>query len=464
MYKMKKPILLLLSLALSLTTTYARKPLSTAVAAIDPNEAHDIAATIDLADIKVWEAGERPHIRVTLTNQEAAALTVPVEVHLLTDTGSDYQDYAVDVTLSAGESETVEVPLTGLAPGFYGMTVRAAGNVVCTYTIGYNPTAIGCEDDAPADFWSFWDTWKARLETIDMQAELTELPAYSTARRKVYEVKLLSAPDEPGGTPVPIWGYYAEPVAAGSYPALIHYQGTDDGGGVPVPLQGDENAEWCELVLSTRGQMLSRVKLWDTEQYVDYHGDDGFYGYAFGDRERHYYRAAYLDCLRAVDFILSREKVDTRNIFATGASQGGTFTYVAAALSGKLKAIAPAITGHADFKHTKLIVAWPTNVFADKQAALGWSDDEIDTFNAYFDTKNFASRITCPTITNFSLQDTTDAPHLNIAPYNLLIHVDAADKAYLVNPFLGHATGSGWTDAYMAFFRKYISASTDTDR
>ena len=102
------------------------------------------------------------------------------------------------------------------------------------------------------------------------------------------------------------------------------------------------------------------------------------------------------------------------------------------------------------------IVSWPANVFEDCQEALGITDEEMFTFLSYFDVKNFASRIYCPTITNFSLQDTTDPPHVNIAPYNLLSNVDEADKEYSINPFLGHATPATWTDTYMQFFERYI--------
>lgn len=56
----------------------------------------------------------------------------------------------------------------------------------------------------------------------------------------------------------------------------------------------------------------------------------------------------------------------------------------------------------------------------------------------------------------FSLQDTTDPAHTNIAPYNLLENVGEADKEYIINPFLGYSTPAEWTQTYMDFFEKYI--------
>ena len=171
-----------------------------------------------------------------------------------------------------------------------------------------------------------------------------------------------------------------------------------------------------------------------------------------------------------MDFVFSQAKVNKSQVFAVGGSQGGCLTYVCAALSdGKIRAIAPSITGHADFVHTMEIVGWPTNVFnnwINAQVTAGtYANYEAGkaallAHQSYFDTKNFAKWIYCPVITNFSLQDNTDGPHLNIAPYNLLVNVAAADKEYSINQFKGHAAADNWGTTYMAFFQKYIDAGT----
>ena len=186
-------------------------------------------------------------------------------------------------------------------------------------------------------------------------------------------------------------------------------------------------------------------------------GKTDYYSYGWGDKEKHYYRGAYLDCVRAVDFLKAQGKVDVNNIFAVGGSQGGCFTYVAAGLTGAFKAIAPSITGHADFVDGMKIVNWPRANFLAAKEKLGMTDEEMNTFNSYFDVMNFASHINCPTITSFSLQDTTDPAHTNVAPFNLLINVKSEDKKYIINPFLGHATASDWGTKYLEFFKKYTN-------
>lgn len=437
----------------------------TSVQLIDPMREYLVSATFDTNDIKAWEPADgTPNLSVTLTSQEESTITVPVSATLMTDMFADYQTYTQNVTLIPGETKTIDLELSGLTPGFYRMAAKANGNQLCTYYIGYDPTNIVSPNDAQNDFWAFWDGWTAKLDAIDMKVSKTLLEDYSTGSRNVYEVSMQSAPDTDGATPVTIYGYYAEPKAEGSYPCLIRFHGTD-GGTSKLSVPGtDTNTDWCEYYFSARGQMLSREKA-GNHYKVDNKTD--FYAYGLGDNDKHYYRMAYLDTRRAVDFVYSQDKVNKNAVFAAGGSQGGCFTYVCAALNtGRIKAIAPSITGHADFVHTMEIVGWPTNVFnnwinAAVEAGTYSSYEEgkaaLLRHQSYFDTKNFASRITCPVITNFSLQDQTDGPHLNISPYNLLTKVNAADKQYSINPFLGHSAKNGWETEFMAFFKKYIN-------
>ena len=436
----------------------------TQVDIVDPHKEYNILAQYAEDDIRAWEAGEEPKLGMTLTNLESVQLSVSYVVDLTKDmvddqtgTHSPYLRYATDVILAPGETKTVDLPFTDLkTPGFYNMTATVNDNCVCAYTIGYDPTGILSPDDAQTDFWPYWN--KALEELAGVKPEYTlvqEMLDKSTVNRKVYLVSMKSVPDTRGGRPVTIRGYYAEPVADGVYPTLIQYLGTDGGTSVPYCMSGDDNPGWCEFILSVRGQMLNNRPPYKEDNI---YGND-YYSYGWGNLEEHYYRGAYLDCVRAVDFLKSRAKVDTDNIFAFGGSQGGCFTYVAAGLSGAFRAIAPSITGHADFVDGMKIVDWPRAKFLAAQKRLNYTDEQRDVFNSYFDVKNFSSHITCPVITNFSLQDRTDPPHTNIAPYNLLTSVGNADKTFCINPYLGHGTPASWNATFMAFFRKYLTST-----
>lgn len=71
--------------------------------------------------------------------------------------------------------------------------------------------------------------------------------------------------------------------------------------------------KYCEFILSTRGQMLNNRepnltnKVYGRDKTT---GKTDYYSYGWGDKEKHYYRGAYLDCVRAIDFVKSQTKVD----------------------------------------------------------------------------------------------------------------------------------------------------------
>ena len=432
----------------------------TSVELIDQKKEYTITASFNFDDIKSWEKSDGiPKLEITLRNFEEIDIKTKVDAYLITDMFEDYNNYSNNISLSAGEAKKINLEFPDLKPGFYRMAVNVNGNSLCTYYIGFDPTNIISPNDAQPDFWEFWENWKKILKNIDMNEEIKLLNDLSNGSRYIYEIKMMSAPDTKNGDPVPIWGYYAEPKKEGKFPCIINVHGTDNGTGIPMIPDTNNNIEWCEFNFSARGQMLSREK---NGNIYKVNNEADFYSYGLGDNDKHYYRAAYLDTIRPLDFVWLREKVNKNAIFVAGGSQGGCFSYVLAALGdGRIKAIAPSITGHADFVHTMEIVGWPTNKFND-WINTNYPDDYEKGKNAllkhqsYFDTKNFSSRINCPVITNFSLQDDTDGPHLNISPFNLLTKVAKEDKKYSINPFLGHSSKQGWTEEYMSFFEKYI--------
>lgn len=440
----------------------------TSVDIIDPTKEYTIISQYDEADIKAWEPGETPKLGMTITNIESIPVATTYKVTILRDmvdddtqTHSVYQTYQQEVKLAAGETKHVDLSFDNLTTaGFYKLTANVNNNDVCSYNIGYNPTGIVSESTAPKDFWTYWNKAKKDLAAVKPDFQIEEITDKSSSKRKIYLVTMKSVADAKDGNPVTIRGYYAEPVAEGTYPTLLHFQGTDGGSSTPWCPNADDNEDYCEFVLSVRGQMLNNREpnLSDNVYGRDEKtGKTDYYSYGWGDKDKHYYRGAYLDCVRAVDFLKTQAKVDVNNIFAVGGSQGGCFTYVAAGLTGAFKAIAPSITGHADFVDGMKIVNWPRANFLAAKEKLGMTDDEMNEFNAYYDVMNFASHINCPTITSFSLQDTTDPAHTNVAPFNLLINVKSEDKQYIINPFLGHATASDWGTKYLEFFKKYTN-------
>lgn len=420
----------------------------TSVEIVDPANIKTLTINVPVTDNRVYSDGNVT-IKVEIKNDNEEDVAANAELRVTTDKFIDYKSLSQTADVKAGES--VELTFTFEAePGFYHVTALVNDETAGAFNIGVDPTEIVSPTDKQSDFDELWAAAKAELATVAIDATFTKIEEKSTAKRNVWLVEMNSIADSKNGEPAIIRGYYAEPVAEGKYPAIVHYQGYDSGYDPYCP-DGNGNADFCELYLSTRGQLIN-----NREPYENTYGD--WFQFNFGNKDTYYYRGAYMDVLRAIDFLCSRDKVDSNNLFAEGASQGGAFTYAAAALSDrKLNAIAPAIPFMGDFPDYFEVGSWPAYPAHQQQAALGLSDEEMFAFLSYFDTKNLATRISSPVMSCIGLQDDVCPPHTNIAPYNNL--PEGVEKTLTFNPELKHQTANNWYDNYMAFFKSHLTTT-----
>ncbi len=341
-------------------------------------------------------------------------------------------DHTKRVKADAGGSSEVVFEVALPQAGFYRCLVIADGrDTLKHFNIGLDPERIISPADAQPDFDEFWLAARAELDAVAPEWKITPLPDSSSVARTVYHVEGRSLGGEK------IQGFYAKPNKPGKYPAIVNYMGY---GAKPWCFDPDANPDYAEFVLSVRGQGLNEPE----NRYGDW------ITYGLDDKDNYYYRGAFMDLVRAVDFVASRPEVDVNHIVAEGGSQGGAFTMVAAALDSRISAAAPTIPFLSDYPAYFRIVHWPAEPVLRRAAQLGISDEELYTTLSYFDVKNFAGRIACPVIMGFGLQDGVCPPRSNFAGYNLI----TSPKEYRCYPQAGHWTGPEWWQARTDFFEK----------
>jgi len=415
-----------------------------------------------------WVFTAKPTITIQVENPYDEAVTARVEIELATDKLEAVDTLKSNVEIPANSSDNIVLSTDeNLPAGFYKATCIVNDDLARAFVFGINPTAIVSDPDAQSDFESYWTAAKNQLAAIDMNATLTEIPAKSTEARKVYLVEFNSVPDGLTGDPVVVRGYYAEPQDGKKHPVIMHYLGYDSGyrpGGQdvkPYCPSGDDQPNYVEFYLSTRGQSINNRKADEREadgkgDFVNTYGD--WFAFNFGDKDGYYYRGAFMDCIQAIRFVATRETSDMKNLFGEGQSQGGAFTYAAAALSDyKFRAIAPGIAFLGDFPDYFEITNWPAEVARQQRDNLGWTDEQMYEFLSYYDTKNFAPNIFVPTIACIGLQDNVCPPHTNIAPYN---NLQSTDKQIKYNPENAHQVADSWYNDIMSFFAARIDDTT----
>jgi len=344
--------------------------------------------------------------------------------------------------LPATEKKTLVVPPAGLTiratglkePGFLrlvafaevdGKTYRGLG------TAGFQPEKIQPTIEDPKDFDEFWNTGKAALAKVALDARLTLLPELSTATVNVYHVNLQNIGAEISGTSR-LYGILAEPKAEGRYPALLNVPGA----GVR-PYRG-------AVELAEKGLITFQIGIHGLPVNLDVAVYDGLRvaglaGYPLfnlDNRERYFYRRVYLGAVRANDFLTSLPKWDGKNLMVWGGSQGGALAIVTAALDARVKGLAAAYPALSDTTGYMFGRAggWPHMFRSDSKETGHRTPEKLRTMQ-YYDVVNFARRLQVPGLHTLGFNDETCPPTSMFASYNVI----TAPKKLLLALETGHA-------------------------
>lgn len=380
----------------------------------------------------VYLAPSTPQVEVVVFSKSDKKSSAVVKLEIMTDQYQSLSSLSQVVTLLEGDSTHLKFDFTVPAPGFYRCVVSENNSAVKRFNIGYEPESIVSLSDAQPDLKEFWNKAKEELAQIAPEYQLTQVTDDANKNRKLYLVKMKSLGGEE------ISGYYSVPVKKGKYPAIISYMGYGSKPWIPGGTPG-----YAEFVLSTRGQGLQE----ENNQYGDW------ITYNLDSINDYYYRGAFMDLVRAVDFIASRPEVNTDYIFAEGGSQGGAFSLAAAALDHRFCAIAPTIPFLSDYPDYFKIVQWPATPMLNKQKELAMSDSDLYKNLSYFDIKNLTPWIQCPVVMAVGLQDEVCPPHTNFSGFNRI----TTEKEFYIYPLNGHNTPDTWWNTRMSFFEKYIA-------
>ena len=403
----------------------------------------------------IWSG--KPYFNVPVENKDSVEAQLAIKVRITSDTKQLV--YELDDTVTVAGNTKKEFAMTtpeNMNPGFYRALCLVNGKSVRNFAFGVDPFDIVSAPDMQSDFTEYWENAKTQLAGVEMNAVLTEITDKSSATRKVYLVELNSVPDGLEGEPVKIRGYYCEPTDGDKHPVIMHFYGYDtQGSKSKCECPNGGSSSYAEFYLSHRGQYLNNRPAGTNpgidEETVNIYGD--WFAYEFGNKDSYYYRGAYMDCVRAVDFMASRESSDMTKLFAEGSSQGGALCYAAASLSNyPFTAFAANVAFLGDFPDYFKIVDWPKSTAKQEAKKKGMTDDEMYAFLSYYDTKNLATRIHCPVLATSGLLDGTCPPHTNIAPYNLIDH---PDKEYHFYPNMTHDYPRDWFSMIGNFWKKF---------
>lgn len=232
--------------------------------------------------------------------------------------------------------------------------------------------------ERPADFDAYWAQVNGELAGLSVAAELTHLPLQSNEYSTVYAARFTSI------GPYRLYAWFSVPVGDGPFPAV--YQTPGYGSVVHVPAY-ELRQRYVVLALRHRGQRLS-----DQPYAAAY---PGLLADGIDDPATYIYRGIVADCLRGLDFLLTRPEVEPQRIVVTGNDL--------ALITAGMRAQASALhcTPGLFFDAASLAPqtsAYPLEELNDYTRFYPDRAGKMANTLSYFDPVHFAPAVQCPTL------------------------------------------------------------------
>lgn len=295
------------------------------------------------------------------------------------------------------------------------------------------------------DFDEFWSSTKKELREVELYWRLTPYQ-YPAKGVKVYRITFK------GFMNAEIDGWFAIPDGSGKYPGIVVYHGYNwaaDGcihDTVNMALHG-----YAVLQMLVRGQQGGSV-----DNVITSHGNTtGWMTKGILSKEQYYYRAVYMDCVRALEVLAGMDCVDGNRIGVMGGSQGGALTLAAAALS-EIPRVAVAqypYLCHFD----RAIDITPQMPYGElNEFFRRYSDPAVEEQAkitlSYFDIMNHAGNIKCPVLVASGLVDEITPPSTVFAAYNHMV----CPKEIAVYRYFGHEYIPGFVEKHLGMLMKHL--------
>ena len=298
--------------------------------------------------------------------------------------------------------------------------------------------------EQPKDWAAFWDKAKAELAAVPANPRITEVEGKSSRTGKLYKVVL----DSIDGVSFACWYYVPKGAdvlggkSAKRYPAIQVMPGY---GAEETPI--DRTADgFIVLSVNPRGHGPSNA-LWKLPS--------DHLSWNIADSEKYYYRGAYMDCLRAIQWLMTRPEVNAQSVGVEGSSQGGAFSLATAAMEPRV-AVCSA--------NVPFLCNWPDSVrlttrggFAGLRQRFEAQTDEgaaIRKTIGYIDGIFMAAHIKCPTLISAGEMDRTCPPQGGAAAYNHL--PKDTPKQLLIVPLRDHEVMPEWRAATTKWYEQWL--------
>ncbi|HEY3413314.1 MAG TPA: acetylxylan esterase [Armatimonadota bacterium] len=389
------------------------------------------------------------HPALIFEPEPIAGLCLPVDV---TFTSVGASDTIVRHLRTAGGPARFEVEaLPGNRAG--SVTLRPVGYSDPGSVAEYRSLAVGTKLETyrgapgweePKDWAAHWEKAREELAAVPANPRITEVEGRATRTGKLYKVVL----DSIDGVSFACWYFVPKDVdvlggkSPRRYPAIQVMPGY---GAEEPPL--DRTADgFIVLSVNPRGHGPSNA-FWKLP--------DDHLSWNITEPDKYYYRGAYMDCLRAIQWLMTRPEVNAQSVGVEGSSQGGAFALATAAMEPRV-AVCSA--------NVPFLCDWPDSVrlttrggFSGLRSRFESQTEEgaaIRKTIGYIDAAFMAGHIKCPTLISAGEMDRTCPPQGGAAAYNRL--PKGTQKQLLIVPLRDHEVMPEWRAATSKWYARWL--------
>ncbi|MEM2154608.1 MAG: acetylxylan esterase [Nitrososphaeria archaeon] len=297
------------------------------------------------------------------------------------------------------------------------------------------------------DFKRFWEenVKLAEEQPLNFNEKKVE---YFTNRVEVYKIIFEGYIDK-----TPITAFFAKDSNSRvPSPTIVFFHGYGSSKGVITDYLGWIMLGFSILAVDVRGQAGEAP---DHARYP-FGNITGNMTKGIQDKSTYYYRYVFMDCYRAIKYVLERKDVDENRVGVSGMSQGGGLSIATAALHPKVKIAMPSVPYLCHFDRAVYVAeSGPYLEILNYLRIRPEEEEKIMETLSYFDVMNFAPEINKPTIFSVGLIDTVCPPSTVFATYN---HLASKEKAIEVYYGMAHEEIGVHIEKKMKWATRYLQS------
>lgn len=280
----------------------------------------------------------------------------------------------------------------------------------------------------PRGFRKYWDEAYEKLSQVEMNAKIEEVKDRETDTGRLYKVTLNSY----WNLPIVCWYYVPKDIDvlnpkanAKKYPVIQFMPGW---GAEEPPIDMTKDG-YITLSVNPKSHGPSKEyfktpiahHLWNIDQPEDY-----------------YYRAAFMDCRRGIDFLESRPEIDQTRIGVRGGSQGGAFALAMGSLDPRVDCVVSHVPYIINFPDYSFISTLGSGYIFTKMTE---TDDPAKNKRtkrtiAMTDIANHVKDIKAPTLIIVGGQDPVCPPQGGLVVFNRINK--KVEKKFIIDPDAQH--------------------------